>query len=90
MVLRVVIMQRIRNFGILIILCLIAVSCSLIKPSEEKKAEKATKKEIKAIDKDLRKREKAHWKNQTPEAKKMMKRTKKHSKKLNKPRKLPK
>lgn len=73
---------------LLVLSSFIPGSCSLLKKTEEEQAKIEQKESEQSFQKDLQKREVAHYKMQTKETKKMLKRMKRASKKLNEPRRL--
>ena len=81
-------MKRNITVFLLVLSLFISGSCSLLKKTEEEKATIEQKEAEQSFQKDIEKREVAHYKMQTKETKKMMKRIKRASKKLNEPRRL--
>lgn len=78
---------KIISFVLTFMILFVAGGCAMIKKSKVEKAEISEAKEIAKANTELRARQKAHYKRQSPDTKKMMKRSKRHAKKLNRVKK---
>lgn len=79
-------MKTSKQFILMMALCLTICSCSILRPSQARKAEKKQQKIEKQADGEYQKAVNQHYKNQSDTTKKMMKKSKKRSTILNAPK----
>lgn len=79
-------MKLSNKFSVAILLILVLTGCSLIRPSQTKKAEKKQKKIEQQSRGEYEKAVSQHYNNQSDATKKMMKQSKKKAAKLNSPK----